>query len=656
MTMNELKYIIILSLVISCNFIEIATNNKATIDPDFFGNDNDRVSTTGFPTVFETQNFTTDFITVPQGLDTYSEIATNDVKKVYVDSNGVIYVATFGGLAISYDGGLSFKNFTTANGLGGNKVTDVKVDANGVIYASTYGGLGISNDGGNSFVNRTAADNGIVNINNQINALDIGNNKIYLATGSGVSVSTDLSGDTFSTLNVSMSRDIFVDNTNILVATSAGLLKSTDSGTNFSIFDNGSAPPISNNLWSVFKKDTFMITASSDSGLYVSQFDPVNFSQKNNVNDQLASDDVRDVFIDKNNTFYAATAQGLSHISDGDLNFTSLNNINNNLASDVTNSVFVDENLTLFVGTEDGLSVKYPTDNNFVNSKSFTGLPWNITKVFVDSNNVYAGSQSNGLFVSYDSGVSFSKVNGISGSQITTIFADDNGIYVGTDMGIAISRDSGLTFSNIAKGAGGGDALLNGAIKKVYVSSGKIYIATLVGLSVAQDLDATTFINITSPTITNDMLTSVFVEGDNIFLTSMGSGLDVSTDGGVNFSNLTNGLASTITYDVSKSNDGNVYVATNSGLSKLNNDGTTFSTLMTGLINSVKTDQFGNLFVAHNTIGLMISTDNGTSFSIYDTSSGLSQNVARSVSVDSEGNVFVATPGGLSRSTPLLNY
>ncbi len=66
-----------------------------------------------------------------------------------------MYAATVGGLGISTDGGASFTNRTTANGLGSNAVLGVYASGS-TVYAATIGGLGISTDGV-SFTNKTIA-------------------------------------------------------------------------------------------------------------------------------------------------------------------------------------------------------------------------------------------------------------------------------------------------------------------------------------------------------------------------------------------------------------------------------------------------------------------------------------------------------------------
>ena len=99
----------------------------------------------------------------------------------------VVYAATLGGLGISTDGGTSFTNRTTTQGLGNNAVYEVFVSGS-TVYAATFSGLGISTDGGASFTNRTT-DDGLGN--NTVFAVFVSGSTVYAATEGGLSISTD---------------------------------------------------------------------------------------------------------------------------------------------------------------------------------------------------------------------------------------------------------------------------------------------------------------------------------------------------------------------------------------------------------------------------------------------------------------------------------
>ncbi len=61
----------------------------------------------------------------------------------------MVYAGTAGGLSISTNGGTSWSNYTTADGLGSNNVYGVFADGS-TVYAATSLGLTISNDAGAS--------------------------------------------------------------------------------------------------------------------------------------------------------------------------------------------------------------------------------------------------------------------------------------------------------------------------------------------------------------------------------------------------------------------------------------------------------------------------------------------------------------------------
>jgi hypothetical protein len=66
-------------------------------------------------------------------------MVANPVKKIYQDSKGFIWIATWEGLS-KYDGH-RFTNFTEANGLSSNLVNDVQETAGGKLLVATNNGI-----------------------------------------------------------------------------------------------------------------------------------------------------------------------------------------------------------------------------------------------------------------------------------------------------------------------------------------------------------------------------------------------------------------------------------------------------------------------------------------------------------------------------------
>ncbi len=126
---------------------------------------------------------------------TANGLGGNAVYDVYVDNAGTIYAATNGGLSISSNGGASFSNKPL-----GSIVRGVYVDNAGTIYVATQGGgVHISTDGGTSFINKTTA-NGLGT--NVVYGIHVGNDgTIYAATASGLGIASQATGNSLAVTN-----------------------------------------------------------------------------------------------------------------------------------------------------------------------------------------------------------------------------------------------------------------------------------------------------------------------------------------------------------------------------------------------------------------------------------------------------------------------
>ncbi|MBP6483095.1 MAG: IPTL-CTERM sorting domain-containing protein [Rhodoferax sp.] len=160
-------------------------------------------------------------------------LGSNRVKGVFA-SVSTVYAATEGGLSISDDGGATFTNKTTADGLGSNRVKGVFASVS-TVYAATesdpfdplkVGGLSISNDGGATFTNKTTA-NGLGS--NDVYGVFASGSTVYAATAGGLSISTD-GGATFNnktTANNGLGNNyvngVFASDSKVYAATFGGL-------------------------------------------------------------------------------------------------------------------------------------------------------------------------------------------------------------------------------------------------------------------------------------------------------------------------------------------------------------------------------------------------------------------------------------------------
>ena len=101
-----------------------------------------------------------------------------------------IYAGTIDGLSISSDGGSTFTNRTTDQGLGSTFVHSVYASGSSVyagtsMRTATDGGLGLSTNGGSSFTNTTTA-NGLGS--NSVLRVYASGDKLYASTTNGLSI------------------------------------------------------------------------------------------------------------------------------------------------------------------------------------------------------------------------------------------------------------------------------------------------------------------------------------------------------------------------------------------------------------------------------------------------------------------------------------
>ena len=258
-----------------------------------------------------------------------------------------------GKLSISTDGGATFTERSTANGLGNSSVRGIAVDS-GIVYAATPGGLSISTDGAASFTNKTTA-NGLGN--NQVwSVYAIGSN-VYAGTSGGVSISTD-GGATFTNKTTAdglgsnaVWGGVYAAGNTLYAATNGGLAISTDGGATFT--NKTTADGLGNNTVRDVYASGNTIYAATDGGLSISTDGGATFTNKTTANG-LGNNGVSGVYV-SGNTVYAATNGGLSISTDGGATFTNYTTTNGLVGNTVTSVYAVGS--TVYVGAFGGLSI-----------------------------------------------------------------------------------------------------------------------------------------------------------------------------------------------------------------------------------------------------------------------------------------------------------
>jgi hypothetical protein len=297
-----------------------------------------------------------------------------------------IYAGTSGGLSFSADGGLSFVNRTTTDGLGSDSVNGVFVTSEAV-YAATSGGLSISTDGGETFTNRTTSD-GLGSI--YLYGVQTIGSTVYAASDYGLSISNN-GGVSFSNrttadgLGENSVRDVYVEGSTVFAATNGGLSISTDGGETFT---------------------------------------------NRTTDDGLASNDLQALFV-SGSTVYAATDNGLSVSSDGGNSFMTIPDTSGLDALNIKD-VHAEESVLyvaafhsgfgLYVSDDGGDSFTKRTEagHGFYSSDAFA--------VYASGSNVYVGTNWGGLAVSADGADSFvykTETDGLGHGIVKSVFVKE---------------------------------------------------------------------------------------------------------------------------------------------------------------------------------------------------------------------------------------
>jgi uncharacterized repeat protein (TIGR02543 family) len=280
----------------------------------------------------------------------------------WVITGYTIFAATNNGIAISADGGASWTNKTTANGLGSNTVYDVC--ASGVnVLAGTASGVAISGDGGTSWANHTG--NGL------------GSNIVYgvsyfaaptipcASTAYGFASSND-SGATWTNLTTpSLVNNVVyaaVDTPMLRYYATAGGL------TVFRAMGGYSDYLVGTIVHHVFGVGTTL--ASTNSGLYVST-DGFNTSVR-----FLSTSDVMGGYAVDSAHIYAATTTGLQITINGGNSWTNYTT-SGGLASNTVNGVFV-TNSVIYAATSGGISISADAGGSWINCSTANGLGSNV--------------------------------------------------------------------------------------------------------------------------------------------------------------------------------------------------------------------------------------------------------------------------------------
>jgi len=374
-----------------------------------------------------------------------------------------------------------------------------------------------------------------------------------------------------------------------------------------------------------------------------------NWTEYDNIASNLNLGQVLSLFVDKNNNKYFGTFLGGVFVFN---NKTWMHYDNTTLADSIINSIYIDSLGNQYYGTNFGGISKFNGKNwENINTQD-SPLPYDYVRDISIMNDIKALIATfNGFAIFKNSNWKVFRTSNsdLKSNYIYSITSDkNNNILAATERGLTIYYGYNLITFTDASG------LPHSMTRSVSVdSSNNIWVGTIKGAGKLVGNKWTVY-NSSNSGLPGDYIRSIANDKfGNTWFGIWGKGLaKFDGENWETFSNSTTPLFLDYVNKIRLDKQSNVWLCTFGGLAKY--DGTNWNNYYfsipdfpSAIFYDVAFDKSGNVWAASN-VGL-IKIMNNNSFILYNTSnSGLTCNDLRSVAIDSLGNIWVGTYGGLS--------
>lgn len=359
----------------------------------------------------------------------------------------------------------------------------------------------------------------------------------------------------------------------------------------------------------------------------------------------LKNSEVISIFEDKEGHMWFGTdGDGAWHyINDSEL---TLYSTSQGLLSNQIRAIAESENGDLWFATRGGLTQL--SNGNLRTYTTNDGLPENRTRdMKIDKKgNIWIATR-NGLSM-FDGVVfqSFGQNNELLDSKIQTLsIAEDGSIWLGTEGGASQFKDG--KFKNFSTSEG----LSNNIIYSTLIDrEGDVWFGTFGG-GVSLFLgDYFENFNIDSG-LSNDLVTSIIEDEKNsLWIATYGGGIMEKTDKGFSYFTMEDGLPDNRVYHLTKDSKNRIWIGMREGLSFMQNKMiSTFSEeeFPFRKIRHIMEAKNGDYWISTEDEGIIRFDENV--YEVFDQEKGLASNSTRRSVQDNDGNIWVATYGGVSR-------
>lgn len=545
-------------------------------------------------------------------------LANSSVKCIFQDSYGYIWFATQGGGISRFDG-KGFTSYTKQDGLVGNDITWITEDADHNIWVGTVDGASMYDR--KKFTNYTT-ENGLKE--NKVFHILCDGSKIWISTfGGGLAI---LENGKFSYFNTSngLSSDkafsVYKDQQGkYWIGTSKG-------GINLY---NGKSFTIIKEAKNFNSASAFCFLEGSDGKFWIGTPGKGIFYIKNNIFHQLDiplinTDYISKIIEDKHHNLWCATEHGLLKVKP-DLSYKFFNKENGLSVVDIpsvlcdyegniwvscfaggvyklTNEAFSvytkDHNLkenrvVAFCKKENDFIISTTNGLNAYSNGSITtiALPKELDGVLITSllyhnNQLYAGTESNGLYIFQETSKNVYKtvksLNVLDGIELKTVITcikphpDGNSIWLSLyGSGIIKLENNEAEFYNAEK-----NILPTNDVSCIYVQKNDVWIGTIgLGLMKMNISDKSIKIFGKKEGYTSTNVFSINEQNSKIISGSIDEGLFIYDNGHFINYNKKNGLISNSINAIHSSSQNELWLGTDLGISKLKLEGTAIKSI-----------------------------------------------------------------------------
>ena len=609
---------------------------------------------------------------------------------IYQDSYGYIWIGTNDGLN-RYNGNefKIYKNIKNdSNSISNDSISSIVEDNDKNLWVGTDGGLNKINLVTGNITRYLVSEEDKVYSNTTVDEVMLDSKgRLWVCTINGLNL-YDRDNDTFVKVAESYFKDKGLQDIdedhegNIWVSTREGLYKyNTNNGEVKKFFDGVNIFTIyysNKKLWIGTKTNGLNIMDLEDNSIKV-------YTHDTNNSKSIPSNFIRDIIRSKDGSVWLATDQGLASFDEKDETFYTYksNNDKYSLWDNNIINLYQDKLGVMWVGTFSGIS-KFsinkdfkvyrndPIDDNSLSSSSVCGI-------YEDNEGmIWVGTFNSGInkinkneetVTRYYNDVN--NENSLSSSRIKDITGIDNEIWIATDNGLNKYDKSTDTFSVYLK-PDNGEGIVSNEIRTLYIDKeGLLWIGTRGGICTFDRKNK--FISYNNILEENGVyektINAIYEDSEGIMWFGLGN------DGGIvkynketgeikNYlsdDNNINSLSFNTVRAIAEDKEGDIWIATQSGLNKFNKEDEEFTvyTYSEGLSNDfiygVIVDNNNNIWVSTN-YGISMYNEEDDKFIRYYEADGVASNEANGFSyhINKDGSrIYFGGVNGLTEIDPL---